>query len=154
RTDEVNLLTLPEPPEAPSTATAVPAGDLQTAVARVADLHVSPGRTDVAAGLAAAAHLFEQSKAPNRLVVLICDRQAASWKTVTDDFATTWRATVNRAKLPPRFVVISVGGEECENVAVERIAMPSPPLVKDIATPIDVVVHNYGRTAIAGLPLS
>jgi hypothetical protein len=159
RGDEINLITLGDERDSADTP---PPSDLQTAASRVADLHVSDGRADVASGLTAAARLFARSNAANRLLVLICDRQAASWKSVNQDFAVTWRESAKgrvqseRANpaIEPKFVVISVGSEGCENVAVDRVTAPIAPVVRDVPVPLDVTVHNYGRSAANALPLS
>jgi hypothetical protein len=164
RGDEVDLVTLGDDRDAGDTP---PASDLQTAASRIADLHVSDGRADIAAGLNTAARIFQRSSAGSRLLVLICDRQASSWKEVNEDFAKSWResasqqstaagAAIGRASagIAPKFVVISVGSEACENVAVDRVSPPAAPVVRDVPVPLDVTVHNYGRDTVNALPLS
>jgi Aerotolerance regulator N-terminal/von Willebrand factor type A domain len=159
RGDEINLLTLGDERDATDTP---PPSDLQTAASRIADLHVSDGRADIASGLTAASRLFQRSNAANRLLVLICDRQAASWKDVDRAFAANFRASIGgqsagektQIATEPKFVVISVGSEACENVAVDRVGPPIAPVVSDVPVPLDITVHNYGRTAVHGLPVS
>jgi hypothetical protein len=164
RGDEVDLVTLGDDRDA---GDAPPPSDLQTAASRIADLHVSDGRADIAAGLNTAARIFQRSSAGSRLLVLICDRQASSWKEVDEDFASAWRASASqqspsplaanpgpRSANVPKFVVISVGSEACENVAVDRVSPPAAPVVRDVPVPLDVTVHNYGRDAVNNLPLS
>jgi hypothetical protein len=162
RGDEVTLLTLGDdrdPTDVP------PPSDLQTAASRIADLRVSDGRADIASGLLAAARIFHRSTAPNRLLVLIGDRQAESWKNVTPTFAASWRASLGststggragaaHALMPEtRFVVISVGSEACENVAIDHVEPPAAPVVRDVPVPLNVTLHNYGRQALTGLTL-
>jgi hypothetical protein len=158
RDDEVNLITLGD--QRASSQASAPS-DLQTVASRIADLHVSDGPADIASGLAAGARLFQRSSASNRLLVVICDRQAASWKNVSSAFAATWRASASQRGpnqsgpdgVDPKFVVISVGSEACENVAVDRVAPPAAPVVIDVPVPLDVTVHNYGRDTVTALPL-
>jgi hypothetical protein len=37
---------------------------------------------------------------------------------------------------------------------VDRVVPPTAPVVRDVPVPLDVTVHNYGRTAVTALPLS
>lgn len=157
RGDEVTLTPLggprPEPP--------VPTTDLQRVASAVADLKLAADRVDIASALADARRAFDAdhaatalpaSVAPNRLLVLITDRQASNWSGVDETFAATWADGF--AGAPPRMVVIPVGGESRDNLAIERVAVVNPPAIREAMSDVEIRIHNYGPTFRANVPVS
>src|SRR5205823_10348730 len=90
-----------------------------------------------------------------RQIFLVCDRQAQSWRNVSDDFAAAWAAGASpRARPLARFVVIPVGGGETDNVAIESVALLNPPAVRGCTAQVKIKVRNHGAAPRVGLPLT
>ena len=125
-----------------------PTTDLQSVASKVADARPAAGEADVAAALTRAADVLDGSPG-DRLVCLVCDRQAASWRNVTDAFGRAWAA-----RRPPRVVVCPVGGLEADNLTVEDVRLATTPAVRGVPVAVDVRVRNAGPTARAGVPVA
>ena len=125
-----------------------PSADLSAAATAVAGLSPTRRPADVADALDRAAGLLADAVGP-REVVVVCDREAAAWRNVTDAFGRRWRE-----RSPPRVIVAAVGGEESDNVAVTSVRAEGGPLVRDVVGTVRVTVHNWGPQPRANLPLS
>ncbi len=139
RGDDVWLLPLSErDPQLPP----LYATDPQEMARRLKDVSSASGQADIAAGLRQAVQLLRKSEAPNHEIYVVCDRQAGSWRGVeAPTFAAEWRAIA-----PPtvRVMVIPVGTEDFDNVAVEAIDLVGEPFVIGQAGEVEVRLHNYG----------
>lgn len=128
------------------------ATDPQDMARRVKEVATASGRADVAAGLIEAAELLSTSQAPNHEIYVITDRQAGSWGGVGEaDFLRRWQTLTTGPAGRPRVMVVPVGTEEIDNVAVEAIESASAePFVANQGGDVEVRLHNYGavpRTA-------
>ena len=150
RDDEVRIIPL-APTETPPPADAN--GDLQSAVLQVADLHPSGGAADIAAGLATATRYLKNSSAARKVIVLVADREANGWRNVSDFNATNWRERTLDLHESLRFIYLPVGSENSTNVALERLVVPSNPIVRGMDVPVEAIVHNFGRAPLHGLPI-
>ncbi len=152
RGDQAAMILMPEPMPR---QTPQLSGDLQALAARVSEVRVSANRADIADGLAEAARALENSRNSVRQILLVTDRQAESWRDVSGNFAMNWRQGANWAgSSPPRLYVISVGGDDAGNVAVESLRVLNPPVIKDTPAEIEVRVKNYDTVPRSELPLS
>ncbi len=142
---------VPDPPPA-GWQDARPSADLSAAAAAVGTLRPTRRPADLADALARAAGLLADAAGP-RVVVVVCDREASAWRGVTDPFARAWRAARD-GRPPPRVVVVPVGGDEADNVAVESVRAVDGPLVRDVPGVVRVVVRNWGPDPRADLPLA
>lgn len=154
--DEVSLLLLgiddlQHPP--------APTSDLRSLALRLSEATVKPATCDAAAALDAALRVLKSARAAQRRIVLVTDRQAVTWHNASDAFAASWRAAITeldaRAGARTTFTVITVGGDEHENIAIES-AQPAGggPLIRGQFGQIDVLVHNYGDAPRADVPIS
>src|SRR5205823_6355769 len=135
-------------------ASAQPTTDLQSLAARIDDMKPALGRADVAAGLMQAARIFQVDRNPNRELYIVTDRQAISWTGLDEPFASAWCNAVARDGLLPRAFLIPIGGEQSENVAIESIHLPGPPLVRGQAGQIELRVRNFGAQPRAAIGLT
>ncbi len=142
---------VPDPPPA-GWQDARPSADLSAAAAAVATLAPTRRPADRADALARAAAALADAPGP-RQVVVVCDREAVAWRNVTDAFGRGWRAG-HDARPPPRVVVVPVGGDESDNVAVESVRAVDGPLVRDVPGRLRVTVRNWGPDPRADLPLA
>src|SRR5439155_14538409 len=101
--------------------------DLQAVALRVAELSTGAGEASVATALSAASAMLDGPEARgsiNRQIFVVCDRQARSWKEVSDANARSLRGSATR------IAVLPVGGMTEENVAVESVELVSPPAIR------------------------
>jgi hypothetical protein len=154
--DEVSLVLLgvddlQQPP--------APSADLRSLALRLSEATVRPTSCDAAAALDAAIRVLKSARAAQRRIVLVSDRQAVTWNNASDAFSASWRGAIAeldaRAGARTTFSVITAGGDEHENIAVES-AQPAGggPLIRGQFGQIDVVVHNYGEAPRADVPIS
>jgi hypothetical protein len=146
RGDEAALIVMPEPSSEPPRLTT----DLQSLATRATGTRPFWGRADIAASLTAAAKVLASSHAVEKRLLLVCDRQAASWRDVNESFARSWRESVGdpqNAAQTPRFIVVPVGGDDAANVAVESVEPVSTPLIRDVPGIIEVRVTNFDSVA-------
>ncbi len=155
RGDQAALVVMGDPAH-PSPAPQ-PTADLQS----VGDMLDSPrlqvpgyGVADMAEGLKLAADVLERSGSSRRELVIICDRQAINWRGVSDDFTSLWRARTRTWGIPPKFLVIPVGGEESDNVSIESLQTSEPQLLAGQNGELSISLHNYGSSARVGIPLT
>jgi hypothetical protein len=74
-------------------------------------------------------------------VFLITDRQAVNWKGLLGDVSAGRVLTESHNA---RVLAVPVGGDATENVAVETIALPSPPILQDVPVSARITVRNFG----------
>src|SRR4029079_8683148 len=105
-------------------------GDLPSLAAQAAELRPNPARADIAAALGVAAQLLNSSRSSDKRLVIVCDRQASSWRDVDSTLATRWRESVRdpQSGRRPRVSLIPVGSTEAGNVAVESVLPLSTPI--------------------------
>jgi hypothetical protein len=142
---------LPDPPP-PGWADARPSADLSAAAAAVTGLRPIAAPADAAQSLDRAAAALADA-AGSRQVVVVCDREATTWRNVTEAFARAWRHRPG-AGAPPRVIVVAVGGSESDNVAVLSVRPVDPPMVRDMPGTVRVTVRNFGPAPRANLPLN
>lgn len=128
--------------------------DLQATAAEVDNVRTGAGQANVAEGLTRAAEILDHQPGLNRRIYLVCDRQALSWSEVNEMFGAAWRKATARTEPPTRLVVIPVGTEEAQNLAVESVALVNPPAIEEQPAEIEVRVRNNGREPRAGVPLT
>jgi hypothetical protein len=133
-----------------STDSILPTADVSSVSTRLQELKPAPGGDDLAAALDRAARMFDTAGgSEDHRVFVIGDRHAAAWRNATESFTTRWRGGPR-----PAVVVIPVGGEEADNLAVESIRFLDPPVVRDVPAVVEVVVRNLGPDARTGVPLT
>lgn len=130
-----------------------PTTDFQSIATRVSNARVSTGSADITEGLTQAAKILEQYGKSNRELFVVCDRQALTWRNADEKFQRMWQQQLGAAQSPARFVVIPVGSDETENVAVEEIKVLNPPLIQRQPAEVEITVRNYGSSARTELPL-
>jgi hypothetical protein len=152
RGDEAALVYAPEWPQHPPLLTS----DLAALAAQAAEARPNPARADLRAALESAAQLLNSSRSPDKRVIIVCDRQASSWRDITDSFGSAWRVSVRGEPhaRPPRLSVIPVGSLEGGNVAIESVQPLNAPIIRDTPAEIEVRVHNYDTQGRPVLPLS
>jgi hypothetical protein len=127
---------------------AEPTTDLQQLAQRVLSLPEPSGRADLRPALERAMDILDRGAEASRELYVVCDRQGSNWKDVNSDaFRQTWQARTNHAGNPTRLVVIPVGSERSENLAIESVELINPPAVRDQPAEVEVQVRNYGQAA-------
>lgn len=150
RGDEAALVAVPEA----NAPTPLLTTDLQLIAGRVSELRPTNGRADMTTALMAAAKILEQSQATLKHLVVVCDRQASSWREASSDFARTWRQSLRDAQgHTPLFSVIPIGGDDAGNVAIESVQILDPPVIRGVPAQVEVRVRNFDSLASTGLPL-
>ena len=122
--------------------------DLQQVVKDVATLAPEEGKADIASALNDAAEILESSHNPNREIYLICDRQAISWDKITTVFAAAWHKRFTDP--PPRLLLVPVGGEEKESLAIESFIAQGLPAVAKQPIELEIRLHNFGQGGRGG----
>jgi hypothetical protein len=152
RGDEAAVIYTPDWPGHPPQLS----GDLPSLAAQAAELRPTATRADLAGALAAAGQLLNSSRSSDKRVIIVCDRQASSWRDVDETLATNWRDSVRDPQTGrgPRVSMIPVGSTEAGNVAVESVLPLSSPIIRDTLAEIEVRLTNYDTVARAGLPLA
>jgi hypothetical protein len=153
RGDEASVVLTPDfswaqsqPPQAST--------DLQSLALRVSDTRPWNSHAEIATALRSAAIVLEQSHAPDKHIVLVCDRQASSWRDVTERFAQTWRESLRTPDgRSPRLTVIPIGTEQAGNVAIESVQIVNPPVVMNTSVEVEVHLRNFDTVPVAGVPL-
>ncbi|HTW93992.1 MAG TPA: BatA domain-containing protein [Tepidisphaeraceae bacterium] len=139
--DEVTLVSLGEVPgqeqEGGSTT------DLAALADRVQAMNAGPALASVADGLERAAEILGGSDRTNRQIFIVCGKEASAWKDVDERFAESWRRRWPAAATP-KIVVVAVGSQNAENVAVTGVRLAHPPALRGRATEVMAIVHNYG----------
>jgi hypothetical protein len=131
-----------------------PTGNLQQVARLVSDLQVSGGAAVGPGGLAAARTILNQPGRANRELYLVCDRQAASWQQVDNQWSAAFRQWLDDPRSPTRFYLAPAGGEETENVAITAVELVDAVAVRGQPTEVEVRVRNYGGTPSAGVELT
>ena len=131
-----------------------PTADIQSVAARVADLETTDATANLADAMTTALNVLDRQVRGQRQLYVVCDRQAASWGNVTDNFASAWRDRVAKSTPLERFAVVPVGGGGNANVGVESIEMASLPVIRGIENQIEVKIRNYGDQARVNVPVS
>jgi hypothetical protein len=153
RGDDLWLITLGD--GGPDAAAPRYASDPQEMARRVKEVPSPSGEADIAAGLRQALDVLSNAEAVNREIYLVCDRQAGGWAHVDQQFAAQWRRRIERGfTQPPRLIVVPVGTDEMDNVAVEAVEPLRRPLVTEHPVDLEVRVRNYGPVPRAAVPLA
>ena len=133
---------------------AEPTTDLQQLAQRVLSLPEPSGRADLRPALERAMDILDRGAEASRELYVICDRQSSNWKDVnTNAFRQSWKRRSSRANNPTRLVVIPVGSERSENLAIESVELINPPAVRDQPAEVEVQVRNYGQAARGNVDL-
>ncbi len=149
--DQVALLLTGAPGDPP---TAQPTADLQAIAARLVDLKPSFGQADLATSLQHAAQILDRHPHDNHELFVITDRQALNWAGIDDTFAAGWTSRRVDGRITRRFVVIPVGTDSADNLAIEAITPQISPAVVGLPTEIEIRIRNHGPTARAAVPLT
>lgn len=132
----------------------VPTSDLQAVANRVSDLDASTGAANFADALTTAMNLLDRVTRGKRQLFIVCDRQAASWSQITDNYVTAWRDRTSKSAPLDRFAVVPVGGEGSSNVSVESIDLALPPAVRGTQTQLEIKVRNYDQQPRVNVPVT
>jgi hypothetical protein len=152
RGDEAALVYTPEwLPQHPPLLTS----DLRTLAASASEMRPAVARADMAAALGPAARLLNSSRASEKQLIIVCDRQASSWRGVDPELAAMWRDSVRDPQTGrlPKVSLIPIGSIEAGNVAIESVTPVNPPFVRDIPAEIEVRITNYDSVPRTALPL-
>ena len=136
---------LPPPP--------ILSADLQSIAATIADLQPSTSGADFAADLNRAADLLDHTSASSQQIYLISDRQADSYRNITESFKKSWKVKKN-GNGPPPVTVIMAAGNESDNIAIDGIDFPDSPIIRDQNSEMQIRVHNYGSMPCSEVPLN
>ncbi len=129
-----------------------PSGDLAAAANAVSGLRPTRRSGDLADALSRAADLLADVTGP-RQVVVVCDRESVAWRNVTDAFGRLWQHGKD-GRGPPRVIVVPVGADEADNVAVTSVRAVDGPMVRDLPGTVRVTVRNWGPEPRANVPVS
>jgi len=88
-----------------------------------------------------AADYLEHDTTTEHEIYVICDKQASSWRNLSDDLKRQWN---NRGSPLPKLIIIPVGGDESDNVAVDSVEIPDHALIRNETAIVRLYVHNYG----------
>ena len=141
---------VPDPPP-PQWTDGRPSADRSAIGAQVTALLPTGRPGDRADALDRAAALLDEVDG-GRQIVVVCDRSAVAWRTVTDAWGRRWRASRDRP--PPRVVVVPVGGDEADNLTVESVRPVDPPLTRGVPGTVQVTIRNAGPEPRADIPLT
>ncbi len=142
---------------------ATPTTDLQQLAQKVMALGAPAGRAEISSGLLKAAEILDKTGEPTREMYVVCDRQASSWREAgLEGFKAPWRARLARVSggggaeggARTRFLVVPVGSDKSENLAIESVELINPPAVRDQPAEIEVKVHNFGQQYRSGVELN
>jgi len=127
-----------------------PSGNIQAVAREVAERRVSMGMADVAEGLERARLMLEASPQSSRELYLVCDQQAAGWRSVdaSGETAQWLKRSVSR------FHVVSVGGEAHQGLALEWLGLVDPVAVRGQSTEVEIRVRNHGPQPRANLAVT
>jgi hypothetical protein len=150
RGDEVSLILTGDPVDP---GQAQPTTDLQSVAARVGALVPSYGRANIAAALEQARQALLREPGVAHELYIVCDQQASSWERVNDKFTALWQSTQQQLNAPFRCFTIAVGGAEADNVAIESVQLPGPPLIRDIPGQVELRLRNFGPIPRSDLPV-
>jgi len=128
-----------------------PNADLQSIAGRVADLLPDTGEADFAAELVRSADLLEHNSSAEHEIYLVCDRQSLGWRNLTTGFRQRWNSHAGPA---PKLIVIPVGGDESDNIAVDAVEIPDHAAIRNQPTIARLLVHNYGPDPVTSVPVS
>jgi len=112
------------------------------------------GQCNFADGLKLAADMFDRSKSTNRSLFVVTDRQAKNWEQMDEHYATSWRRRMAVPGPQPRMIVIPVGGDESENIAIEALNVLAPQVIARQTVEVEITVHNYGLAPQPVVPLT
>jgi hypothetical protein len=130
-----------------------PSADLQSVADRIDAARIGRQPADVADALLTADDVFDREGIAARDIYVVGDRRAGSWRSVNDFFMTRrWPQALQRSAT--RIFAVPIGNYESDNVAVERIELAGAPAIVGQPAELDVVVHNYGATPRAAVPLT
>ncbi|MBV8782447.1 MAG: BatA domain-containing protein, partial [Phycisphaerae bacterium] len=153
RADEVHLIPLvPDNSAANFSNLAFSSSDLQSALSQLTDIQISISPADLAAALTSATRIVNQSALPRKVILILSDREASAWKNITDSFAAAWREQTLNLHESLRLLFVPIGSDSSSNVSVERVFLPTP-IVRHLDVPIDVLLHNYGKTPVRAVPI-
>jgi hypothetical protein len=137
-----------------SSPLAEPTTDLQQLAQRVLSLPEPSGRADLRPALERAMDILDRGTEAGRELYVVCDRQSSNWKDVNSEaFRQNWQARTTKAGGPTRLVVIPVGSEKSENLAIESVELINPPAVRDQPAEVEVQIRNFGQTARGNVDL-
>jgi hypothetical protein len=129
-------------------ALAEPTTDLQQLAQRVLSLPDPSGRAELRPALEHAMDILDRGPEAGRELYVVCDRQSSNWRDVNSEpFRQKWQTRTTRQVSPTRLVVIPIGSEKSENLAIESVELINPPAVRDQPAEVEVQVRNYGQTA-------
>lgn len=131
--------------------TAEPTTNLQSLARQLADVQLGTGGADLPQALVEARRVLEHADGSDRELYLVTDRQAHNWRDLSLPPGFTHFL---RGRPPTRFVVLPVGGEEADNVALEGIELDDPVPVRYQPTWVQVRLRNHGATPRAGMDVT
>jgi hypothetical protein len=138
----------------PESPLAQPTTDLQQLAQRVLSLPEPSGRAELRPALDRAMDILDRGSEAGRELYVVCDRQRSNWKDVTSEaFRQNWQTRTNRPGAQTRLVVVPVGSEKSENLAIESVELINPPAVRDQPAEVEVQIRNYGQTARGNVDL-
>lgn len=116
---------------------------------------LSDATTDMAGALALAAETLAKSPFPssNRIVYVLTDGTAVAWSGGHPERVQAVREASQRVGALGRLVLIDLGPDDRDNVAVTSVRLAVPALSADWPATIDADVTNYGRSEAARLHL-
>jgi hypothetical protein len=113
------------------------------------------GGAEIKSGLQSAATLLAGAGNARRHIILIADRQAASWEGVTREFAKDFDAPFSSALAATMSISwIPVGGTEAGNVAIESVEFTSRPIIQNADAELEIRVRNFDTIPSVALPLT
>jgi len=132
-----------------------PTVDLQSVADRIDAASLGHDPADVAQALVRAQEVLDRDGRSARDLYLVCDRQALSWRNVSEFFISKrWPDLLRRSNASPRIFVVPVGNTDYENVGVESIELANPPAILGQPAELEIDVRNYGQTPRSAVPLT
>ena len=144
-----------------------PADDRDKVAHEVDDLKLPNGSADVVGALHSAAEIVAKSKTlgrhTRREVYFISDLRRSAWPlpapangpgepppTGSTGAAEAWSRLIDSANV----IAVDVAGSDVDNVAVTSLTIGDPMPLVNTDLPVSATIHNYGRQAQAGWPVT
>jgi len=154
RGDEAALIVLGDSSSAPQPHPTTDLQSINDALAAGRYAVAGSGQCNIADALKLAADVFDRSRSTNRSLFIVTDRQAGNWDQIDEHYATSWRRRMTIPGPEPRMIVIPVGGDQCDNIAIESLNVLAPQVIAKQPVDVEITVHNYGLASQPAVPLT
>jgi len=152
RNDGVSLILAARPARA---LIEKPNYDRQAVAAALKRRGLSGATTDMAGALDSAADVLSESDLPpaSRMIYVVTDGTASAWAGPGGEPMPAVRAAARRAAEQARVLIVDVGPDERDNLALSSLRLAAPTMSADWPAALLAEVTNHGRQEARGLKL-